>query len=314
MEDAVKPGIIKGKKVFVVVNPASGKNEPILNSLNTVFTKYGVEWEVGVTHKFGDGLNYTNKAIEEGFDVIVGYGGDGTQHEIASGVIGKDVLMGILPGGTGNGFAAGLGIPKDTVRAIEIMCETDYIADVDIAQVGDTYMLSRMYTGIEPEEQTSREMKDKYGLLAYAVTGIERAKSSKPIKYKITVDGEVHEVDATKIYIANSGSTGVNINIGNFNPTDGILDVFAVGSDMKSIVANVERFFQSDNQKADFNYWRGKDITLEPVESQAVWADGENIGRTPVTAKILEGALKVIAPKIDRSGSHKPAFIIERAK
>ena len=42
------------KRIHVSINPASGKDEPILNTLNHVFSQYDVEWSASVTHKFGD--------------------------------------------------------------------------------------------------------------------------------------------------------------------------------------------------------------------------------------------------------------------
>ena len=89
------------KKVHVIINPSAGKNNTILNTLNSVFHKYGVDWQVSVTHKFGDATRYVKKAIAEGADLVAGYGGDGTQMEIANGVIGTDTPMAICLGGQG---------------------------------------------------------------------------------------------------------------------------------------------------------------------------------------------------------------------
>ena len=109
-------------KIHVVINPASGKDEPILNTINDVFHQHGVDWEVSVTKKYGDATEQAKAAIAAGADLVVGYGGDGTQHEIANAVMsaaaetGRSVPMGILPGGTGNGFAREMDAPKSYAR------------------------------------------------------------------------------------------------------------------------------------------------------------------------------------------------------
>ena len=95
------------KKIHVVINPASGKDEPILNTINDVFHEYGVDWDVSVTKKYGDATEQAKAAITAGADLVTGYGGDGTQHEIANAVLGTDTVMGILPGGTGNDSTEG---------------------------------------------------------------------------------------------------------------------------------------------------------------------------------------------------------------
>lgn len=120
------------KRVYVIINPASGKDEPILNMLNDVFNKYGVEWDIFVTKKFGDAEKAAKYAVKHDYDLVVGYGGDGTQHELVNGIIGKKITMGILPGGTGNGFGGGLGIPRDTKKALEILMTSKATLEVDL--------------------------------------------------------------------------------------------------------------------------------------------------------------------------------------
>ena len=159
------------QKIHVVINPASGRDEPIINTLNDVFHQRGVDWAVSITQKYGDATAQAKAAIASGVDLVVGYGGDGTQHEIANAVLssGGKIPMGILPAGTGHGFASEMGIPKTLRPAVEVLCGSNKIRHIDVAQVGDQYFIQRLYVGIEPEEQTSREMKDKYGVFAYAI-------------------------------------------------------------------------------------------------------------------------------------------------
>ncbi len=73
--------------IHVVVNPASGRDEPVLNVLNDVFGGHEVDWQVSVTHRYGDAGLQTRTAIEDGVDLVAGYGGDGTQHEIANALV-----------------------------------------------------------------------------------------------------------------------------------------------------------------------------------------------------------------------------------
>ena len=180
------------KKIHVVINPASGKNEPVLNVLNDVFHQYDdVEWSESVTKKFGDATEQAREAAQNGADLVAGYGGDGTQHEIANGILGTTAVMGVLPGGTGNGFATELGTPKELKPAVELLCSGGQIRNIDVVKMGDIYFVQRLYVGIEPEEQTSREDKDKYGTFAYAINAYHRArdKKQKEFQYHIVIDG-----------------------------------------------------------------------------------------------------------------------------
>ena len=67
------------KKIHVVINPAAGKDEPILNVLNDIFHEHGVDWDVSITKKYGDATVQARAAIARGVTLVAGYGGDGTQ-------------------------------------------------------------------------------------------------------------------------------------------------------------------------------------------------------------------------------------------
>ena len=284
-------------RVHVVINPASGPNRPILNTLNDVFRKYGVDWDVSITKRYGDATRQAKDAVARGADLVAGYGGDGTQHELANAVIGTATPMGILPGGTGNGFAREIGIPKDLREAVELLCTSENVRNVDAARVGDEYFIQRLYAGVPPESQTSRDLKERYGLLAYAITLPKQVLGVSESEFRLTIDGRVAEVSGIKCYIVNSGKTGTGISIDlDFSASDGILDVFVVSRKPMSIMSAEARFLHLPTRDAGLYYWRGREISIEAQPEQAIWMDGEYHGNSPVTAQIVPGALAVVAP------------------
>ena len=285
------------RKIFVVINPAAGKDEPILNICNDVFRSHDIEWEVGVTHKYDDARRLAIQAADAGYDLIAGYGGDGTQHEIANALIGRHVLMGVLPGGTGNGFCHELGLPRELRPALEVICTSATIYQVDVVRLGDEHFIQRLYVGIEPEQQTSRELKDKYGTLAYAVSGYKRLTTIKDISYRITIDGVVIETPALKVYVVNASQTGTGISVtGDLSRSDdGLLEVFILDQhNLKTIAAAGERMLHLHTEIAGQFFWRGKNITIETEPDQPVWTDGEYFGRTPVSMNVERGKLSVV--------------------
>jgi len=288
------------QKIHVVINPASGKDEPIINTLNDVFHQHGVDWEVSITKKYGDATEQAKTAIANGVDLVVGYGGDGTQHEIANAVLssGGKTPMGILPGGTGNGFAREMGIPKTLRPAVEVLCASSKLRHIDVAQVGDQYFIQRLYVGIEPEEQTSREMKDKYGVFAYAISMAHRRKTQKEVKYQVVIDGEANEFQAVKVYVVNSGMMGTGLSITHtYAIDDGVLDAFFLdAANLNTMAAASSRFFNLHTQTAQRYYRQGREISIDTDPDQPVWSDGEYLGRTPITVKVLPGVLPIVVP------------------
>jgi diacylglycerol kinase (ATP) len=300
---SVTPGELLYKRIFVVINPASGKDEPILNTINDVFHSYGIEWEVGVTHKYGDARLLARRAALEGYDLVAGYGGDGTQHEVANALIGvgdelqRVVTMGVLPGGTGNGFCRELGLPDKLRPALEVICTSRATRQVDVVRLGEEYFIQRLYVGIEPEEQTSRDLKNQYGTLAYAISGYQRLTTNKDIHYRIDIDGEVIESPATKVYVVNASQSGTGISVtGDLSRSDdGLLEVFILDQqNLKTMVASAERLLNLHTEIAKQFFWRGKAITIATEPDQPVWTDGEYYGRTPVSMSVLQGRLSIV--------------------
>lgn len=298
-------------RVHVVINPASGKDEPILNVLNDVFRQHGVDWDVSITKRYGDAAVQAKAALARGVDLVAGYGGDGTQHEIANAVLeaadehGTPARMGILPGGTGNGFARELGVPGKLREAVEVLCTSTRTRPIDVgrlrqvgaAAVPDRYFAQRLYVGTEPEEQTSRELKDRYGVFAYAVNMAKRG-AQKDVRYLAEVDGETLEFEASKVYVVNSGMMGTGLQITDtYAVDDGLLDAFMIDSRAAdTLLAAAERFLTIHSERASRYLRQCRSVRLETTPDQPVWADGEYIGRTPVAIEVAPGALTVVVP------------------
>lgn len=286
------------RRVHVVINPASGKDQPILNTLNDVFHHHDVEWDVSITHKYGDATAQAKAAIARGVDLVVGYGGDGTQHELANAVIGTTTPMAVLPGGTGNGFARELGIPKELRPAVELICAGGRVRRIDVARIGEQYFIQRMYAGVEPEQQTSRQMKDRLGLFAYAIQVPKQLHKAATTRFRVTIDGKVIEEDGVKLYVVNSGMMGKGVRIAHqFSVDDGYLDVFVLGRDALSVMAAEARILNiADTPFSRLKCWRGKSILVEAKPAKTIWTDGELYGETPATVEVVPGGLAVLAP------------------
>jgi YegS/Rv2252/BmrU family lipid kinase len=300
------------RRVHVVINPASGTDEPVLNVLNDVFRGCGVTWDVSVTHRYGDAGEQARAAIRDGVDLVVAYGGDGTQHEVANACVGAAIAsgrstpMGILPGGTGNGFAREVGVPRKLRDAVVLLCTSTRTRGIDVgrlrsvnrAQVDDHYFIQRLYIGIEPEEQTSRELKDRYGVFAYAVSVAGRVSGPREFQYRVDVDGEILEFEASKLYMVNSGMTGSGLKVTRgYAIDDGLLDCFVLDkATADTFIAAAARALDLHTAAARRYYRQARSVSVDVQPDQPIWADGEYIGRTPLSVDVLQGALTVVVP------------------
>lgn len=285
------------QRIHVIINPASGKNQPMVNIINDVCRRHGVAWDATITHQYGDAAAQARAAIAAGVDLVAGYGGDGTQHEVANAILSSErrIPMAILPGGTGNGFCRENNVPEDLQAAVELICTSANLRYVDAVKMADGFFIQRLYTGVEPEQQTSREMKDRYGVLAYAMTVRQQMREMIEAHYRLTIDGQVIEATGTRCYVVNSGMSGRGLSLSaEFSVTDGLLDVFLLNRDLAHVEAVAERFLHVNLPLSGLHYWRGKAITIESDPDRPVWTDGEYTGRTPITATVMPGALAVV--------------------
>lgn len=218
--------------------------------------------------------------------------------------------MGVLPGGTGNGFATELATPKDLRPAVELLCTGGKIRNIDVVKMGDSYFVQRLYVGIEPEEQTSRADKDKYGTFAYAINSYHRArdKKQKEFNYHVVLDGQEYDFLASKVYVVNAAMAGTGISVtGKMSkPDDGLLEVFVLDTkNLKTLSAAADRVLHLNTKAANEFIKQGKEISIDTDPDQPVWTDGEYTGRTPIKMSVVPGALHVVVPNDTKSNKGK---------
>lgn len=289
------------QRIHVIINPASGRDEPILNVLNDVFRPAGVDWDMSITHHSGDATRLAKEAVAMGVDLVAGYGGDGTQMEVANGLLGSGIPQAILPGGTGNAMAHDLKVPINLKQAAELIVSSPKRRVVDLARIGDRVFMLRAYAGLSAQEAASREKKDKYGQLAYIQSSLKFLTQVSPTQYRATVDGEVIEGKALICFILNAGSIGGVLGIslppvGDVSISDGYLDLYAVTKGIQPLRAVSHHLFHIGESQAGIYHWRGKEITLEADPPQDVWIDGEIDGQTPFTTTAIPQALEIVVP------------------
>ena len=289
-------------RIHVIINPAAGHDEPILNVLNDVFRTAGVEWDISITHKYGDATRLAKEAVATGVDLVAGYGGDGTQMEGANGLLGSGIPLAILPGGTGNAMAHDLNVPINLKQAAQLIVSSPKRRSVDLARIDETVFMLRAYTGLNAQDAASRDKKDKLGQLAYIQASLKFLTKVTPTHYRATVDGELIEGQALICFILNAGSIGGVLGIslppvGEVNISDGFLDLYAVTKGIQPLRAISHHLFHMGESQAGVYHWRGRQITLEADLPQDVFIDGESYGQTPFTTFVIPQALEIVVPE-----------------
>lgn len=291
------------RRVAVILNPASGQGTPDLRLFNRIIHGAGYEWDIEITNDWGDGARLARRAAAEGAAIVAAYGGDGTVMDVATGLLGSDTPLAILPGGTGNALAKELNIPQDMVLACSLMVsQRACVRKIDLGRANDNLFLLRFGVGLEARivRTADRSLKDRLGPLAY-VTATVQAWNQAPIsRYRLEFDGREENIEGLACMVANAGTLGIpGLNISPLvRIDDGLLDVFVIRrADLAELTSLAASVMGSKNPTIDhLPHWQCKNLIIHADPQQGVEADGEELGQTPAKVSVVPGALKVIAP------------------
>ena len=290
------------KWIMVIINPAAGQQGPDLKVMNRIIQSAGWDWEVEVTNSFGEGALLAARAVSGGASLVAACGGDGTVMDVATGLIGKNVPLVILPSGTGNVLAKDLGLPLDLAGACNLMVSPGAgLRAIDIGVWGERLFLLRLGVGLEADivRATDRGNKDTLGLLAY-ITATVQAWSQAPLShYRLELDGQVEELDGLACMVANGGALGIpwltlspQVSI-----DDGLLDVYVIRrADLPELAAMAASLIGPVGSVSGLPHWQVREVSIQADPPQGVEADGEDLGSTPVHVRLIPSALQVVVP------------------
>ncbi|MCB0123681.1 MAG: diacylglycerol kinase family lipid kinase [Caldilineaceae bacterium] len=312
--------MIRPKQVYVIINPAAGQNVPVLATLNTVFQEQRVEWHAVITHRAGDGRRLAEEAVARGVDVVAAYGGDGTVAEVASALIGTDIPLAILPGGTANVLSLELGIPGNLVQAARLATGLrSRRRKIDAGEVNGHHFLLRVGIGFEAGivQRADRSLKDRLGFFAYIWGGMQNLRQPPKARYHMILDGKEIISEGVTCGIANSGNLGqANLKLSkHVDVSDGLLDVLLVEqASMQAVIELLSNIFgiretpieTASAQVTKWNtelqqlirHWQAREVSLTVTPDQPVQYDGEVLDgcNGGIHCKILPRALTVIVP------------------
>ena len=287
------------KRVHVIVNPASGKDQPILKALNSVFHAGGIDWDIYVTKAGGDARRLASEAVQAGADAVAVYGGDGTVAEAAAGLLGSEMPLVVLPGGTTNATARSMGIPVELAEAAKLFASPDASVRVmDMLQVGESYFFGVVAMGIPGEVAVNadREAKDRLGNLAYALSAIKATVRAPNSKYRVTLDGKKVRSHGVICVILNQSAGLMHVKPP-VDGADGLLDVAIFRDESVRTVAKAAGNVLLRNENVvPVEHWQGREVTVVSKPAQAIQADGEVLPAGSVTVRVLPGAVRFVVP------------------
>jgi YegS/Rv2252/BmrU family lipid kinase len=300
-----KEGATTTRRILLVVNPASRRGDHASTAALDAFRVAGVECDAVLTRSPGHGGELAG-ALAARYDLVFTLGGDGTAMEVVGALVGSNIPVGILPGGTGNLMARALGIPLDIRRAIRALLAGRPVP-IDLGCLTTDAGVCRHFAfaaGVGADASmvanTSDAFKRHAGVLAYVVSGAGAILRRQSFRVRATVDGEIVERDATGVMVANVGRVldGL-VTLGpGIVPDDGRLDLCVYsGGRMADALRVGLRLVRGDFRPDPCVLFRaGRRFRIETIPARPVQADGELLGSTPFEVTVVPGAARLLKP------------------
>lgn len=255
----------------------------------------------------GEARRIAEESLGEGFDVLVSHGGDGTAMQVAGGIAGSGIALGVVPGGTGNVLAGNLRLPRTTTGAARaLLGARAHAIDLGVVQRSDGahYFAVTAGTGYDAQVMagTGRQEKRRWKLGAYIARAALSLPTVRSVPHRVIVDETPTDIRAAMLLVLNCGRLPPGfLNLREtLAPDDGWLDVVALDADgaLQSVQAVLEMLFRSNGGSKLKRVWwaRGRSVRVEVPEGmpRPVQLDGEVTGTTPFEARLLPGALSVL--------------------
>lgn len=233
-------------------------------------------------------------------DGVLAMGGDGMAHLGLNACAGTEAALGIIPAGTGNDFARGLGLPRGVREAVDVIVEGQ-TRMVDLTRVRNTrfpqrYVGAAISTGYDARvNRATNDNRLRLGALSYGYIALRELGKFSPLQYRLEFDGEIREVEAMIVAVCNTGFIGGGMRIApEADPTDGLLDITLVHPVSRGTLLRLlpEVYSGSFVRHPAVELFQAADVRIDG-EGLFVMGDGEELGDVPVQASVAPGVLRV---------------------
>ncbi len=243
-----------------------------------------------------EAVELASQAVADGWSTVVALGGDGLVHAAVQAVATRPVTLGIVPVGTGNDVARGLGVPRGDPRTAVDLILAGHTAHFDAGRVGEKWFASVLASGFDSQvNERANAMRGQVGRARYTLAMGAELRRLCATPYAITIDGRRLDLDAVLVAVANTTSYGAGMRIApTADPRDGLLDVTIVTAVSRTELVRVfPRVYSGSfvSHRAVQRH-RGRVVQLE-ARGVVAYADGERLGPLPLTVAVVPSALRV---------------------
>jgi diacylglycerol kinase (ATP) len=314
----------RGTEVVVVVNPTKVDLDEVREVLEAAAAEAGVATLTLVeTTEDDPGFGMTRQAVRDGVALVCALGGDGTVRAVAQELVGTDVVLGLLPGGTGNLLARNLGLPIDSLAAAAAAAFSGQDRTIDVGWLvvdpGESQRTGDLDTGpdnvhcftvmagvgfdAQIMDDAPEGVKDKAGWVAYVASGGKHL-TDDPFTLALEVDGRTAaDCQARTVVVGNCGElTGGMVLLPDAEVDDALLDVATVSPEsLTEWVGLASRVLAKRGDGPSLRRDQGRDLTVRVDPPQLCEVDGDVLTEAGQLRFVLQPACLVV--RVGRDGA-----------
>ncbi|HEY0303392.1 MAG TPA: diacylglycerol kinase family protein [Longimicrobiales bacterium] len=296
-------------RTLIIVNPKAGQDTLVnlRRKLGGAFAARDVNFDIVTTEYSGHATELARDAARAGYGKVCVVGGDGSIAEAATGLVGTNVPLGVIPRGTANQVALNLKIPIALEKAIDVAINGTP-RPIDVGQIDGKAFALVAGAGFDAAVMGSatRELKERWGFGAYIYAALKQALSATPARFCITTEQTKLEVSGVSVMIANVGALFTKYLPIRFPLTpqplssweDGVFDIVVIAPhnfpDWATVLWNAARMKFGGNDR--LIHLQAKQVTIESDPVVPTQIDGDPAGETPLTATVLEQGVRLMLP------------------
>lgn len=291
-------------RIVAIVNPKSGAGlQPHaarrrVELIRDELKQRDLSAAIHFTERSGHARELAAAAVADRADLVIVWGGDGTVNEAGSAIAGSTTALGLIPAGSGNGLAGGLGVPRRPRAALAIALGTKTLA-VDVGMLDDRPFFNIAGIGFDAHVARlfNQRSQGRRGRLPYVVIGVTEGCRYLGKDYQLTLDGRSQRTRALLIAFANGQEYGMGMQIApRARPDDGLLEAVVVED--RSVLAR----FRDARHLALGSIHRAPQMVMQPIRTAIIESEGEieyhvdgepGVAQNRLSISVRPGALSV---------------------
>jgi diacylglycerol kinase (ATP) len=296
----------KSIHVKLIGNPGAGNPLSAANNLRLVASyleKAGLKVDLALAEPKEEATPIAQKAVKDGYKIIIAMGGDGTIEAVMRGIIGSKVRLGIIPAGTENNIAVSLGIPINLEEACALIA-SDNTLKLDLGQIktrnGKKFVFFEMATvglsaAIYPD--ANKVANGKLSKIKAAAVKVIHEETKPKVFLTFNNESKI-EVETMLVMVSNTPVFGKNFMVApQASLQDGLLDISVYPDFSKVELLGYYAAVSDGGNSGDgkVQQYQARKLKIKTSPKMDIMADGIALGKGTVTIKVRSGVLRVIA-------------------